>query len=218
MEIGTGDHCAGIYALVSCQHLVIAGVIGKDHGTVFPGDHHSCLTALILGKLQIHSHLLGIAFRPIHGRTKGNDRAPIYIGTKIRVQACVCAGICGGDNHTPIDHQIAVGVNAITFCAQTGDDMDITAVDGGDRHTVFIGVDAVIIGTDGNIAAIDSQVQLGIQAFVIGSQIQLARSKDIHGHIGVDSTILLPQFLLSFFFFENLGNMGAVYHVFTFQN
>ena len=87
--------------------------------------------------------------------------------------------------------------------------MDTAPVDGGDGDTVLVGIDAVVIRTDGKLAAIDGQMQLRIQAFIIRCQIQLAGAEDIHGHIGINGAVLLPQLLFALFILEDLGHVGA---------
>ena len=87
--------------------------------------------------------------------------------------------------------------------------MQIAAVDGGHGDAVLIGVDAVVLRANGNIAAVDGQVQLGVQALVFSGDAQRAGTVDVHGHVGVDRAVLLPQLLFPFGVLVDFGDIGA---------
>ena len=208
-EAGTGDHRAPVLADIPAQHLILAGVIGKDHRAILPGHHQRAAALLHFGKLQVHGHLLGIALRPVHGGAKGNDGTAVYIRTQVGVQARIRNGIGGGHHRAAVDHQVAVGIDAVAFCPQSGNDMHIAAVDGGDGNAVLVGIDAVIAGTDGDIAAVDGQVQLRVHTLIVRSQIQGTGAEHIHGHIGINGAVLLPQLLFPFLVLIDPGNVGT---------
>ena len=126
--------------------------------------------------------------------------------------------MCGRNNRTAIDHQITIGVNAVTFRAQACNDADGTAVNGGDGNVVLIGIDAIVAAADIQSAAVDGQMQLRIQAFVFSIQVQHTGTIHIHGHIGVDGAILLPQLLFTVSILIDTGNIGTGNFVFAFQN
>ena len=131
----------------------------------------------------------------------GDDCTAIDMNAHVRIDACVGAGGTGGrKNGAAIDHQPAVGIDAITFAGLTVDaDGQIAAVDGGDGNAIFVGIDAIVAGVYENVAAIDGQVQFTVQTFVFGADIQDAgvfrAAKNIHRPSGVKRAVVFVQFI-----------------------
>ena len=217
LEIGAGNDGTLETAQAFFQNRVSIGIKGENLLAFFVGDGDGTAGFTILGKLQIHGHLLRVAFRPVHGRAESHDGAAVNERTQIAVQTRVGGRLGTGNNITAVDHQVAVGVDAVALFSETGQDTDFAAVDGGDGNIVLVGVDAVVAGADDDIAAVDGQVQLGIQTLVFRVQFQTAGASNIHGHIGIDGTVLLPQLLFAFFVLIDLGYIGAVDGIFAFR-
>ena len=160
LKIRAGDHCALILSGIFRQHLVLGRIIGKDDVACLIGDNDG--RGLIGGKLQVHSHLLGIAFGPVHCRAHGNDSTTVDIGAHVAVQTGVGCRI-GRGNHTPsADHQVAIGIDTVTLTAKTGNNMHIAAQYGGNGYAILIGIDAVILRADADGSVANGQVHLAV--------------------------------------------------------
>ena len=199
-----------IPAGVGTQNLILCGCISKHRVALQVGDHQCTVALLILGKLQVHGDLFAVAFGPVHGRAKGHHGAAVDIAAHIAVKAGIGGGVGAGHHRAAVDHQPAVGVDAVALFAKAGNDVQAAAVDGGDRHAVLVGVDAVVAAADVDGTAVDGQVQLGVKAFVISGQVKAARAVHIHGHIGVDGAVLFPQLFFALGILVNAGHMAAL--------
>ncbi len=217
-EIRGGDDGTLVAAYIGGKNLILSGIIGKGNGAVAVGYNNGIGAVLIGGKLEIHGDLVRIAFGPVHGGAEGDDQTAVDIGAQVRVQTGIGGGIGRGDHNAAVNYQIAVGVDTIALRAKTGDDMDDAAVDGGNGNAVLIGVDAIIHGTDVDGAAIDGQVKLRIQTLVFGGQVQRAGAEHVHGHIGIESAVLLPQLLFAGLVLVDSGNVGAEDGILALQN
>ena len=208
-EVGAGNNGTLVTPGIFAKNLVRGRVVSEDHSAVFPGHKDGTVGRLTGRKLQVHGYLFGIAFGPVHGGAQGNDGTAVDETAKIAVQTGISGGICCGHNRTAMDHEITVGINAVAFRAETGHNVQLTAPNGCDGNTVFVGIDAVIVRTDGNLAAVNGQMQLGVQTFIFCPDIQTAGSVDIHGHIGVYSAVLLDLLLFAFLILVDFGHIGT---------
>ena len=146
--------------------------------------------------------------------------------THIRVDTGVTAETAGRRNDfAAVDHQPAVGVDAITFAGGTIDhNIHLSTVDGSDGNRILIGVDAIIAGVDIDDAAVDGQMQFGVKTFILGVDIQnTITAVDVHRLLGIESSIVLMEFFAvnngftvfaQFDRFVNTGNIGAIDGVF----
>ena len=156
--------------------------------------------ALLLRELEHRIGLIAAVHRVIH-IAAGDHDAAVDVNAVIRIQSgirTVGAGCC--NDHAAVDDQPAIGIDAIALAGLPGHfDSQRTAVDGCDGYTVLIGIDTVIPGQNVNISAVDRQVQLRIQTLVVRHDLQRTRSglaaADVHGHLGVQRTIVLMEFL-----------------------
>ena len=217
-EIGAGDDGTLIPAGIISQYLVPAGIVGKDQSAVGVGNGNGIGAVAEVGELQIHGDLFRITLGPVHGGAQGHHGAAVDVGTQVGIQARVGGGIGGSHHGTAVDDQVAIGVDAVALFAKARDDMEGTCVDGGDGNTVLIGVDAVVAGADVDIAAVDGEMQLGIQALIFGGEIQSAGAVDVQGHIGIQGAVLLPQLFLTFFVLVDLRHIGTADGVFALQD
>ena len=87
----------------------------------------------------------------------GDHRAAVNVDAHVGVDARIHAAAAGlGNDLAAVHHQPAVGIDAIALAGLPADpDMHLAAVDGGNRHTVLVGVDAVIAGGNMDVAAVD---------------------------------------------------------------
>ena len=140
------------------------------------GQHH-----LAVGILQLNGAALaglggegGIgltaALNAVKHITAGNDGTAVDVDALVRVDARIRAKAAGLRQHrTAVDHQPAVGIDAVALTRRAVDhNGQPTAVDGGHRHVIFVGVDAIVARLDVDDAAVDGQVQFGIQTFISG--------------------------------------------------
>src|SRR5699024_5750520 len=114
-------------------------------------------------------------------------------GVDARVPAVGAGGRC---DIAAVDHQIAVGVDAVPLPGFAGDlDVQTSAVDGGDGHIILIGVDAVVAGGDIDGAAVDGEMEFRVQAIVVGGDVQHAgailAAVHVHAHLGVEGAVVL---------------------------
>ena len=158
----------------------------------------ACLYALVKGE----HHIGGLAARnTIQHIAACHNRAAIEVNAQIGVDArihAVAAGI--GIHDAAVDDQPAVGVNAVPFARGAIDrNIQLAAVHGGDGNAVFIGVDAVVAGIDFDFAAIDGQMQFGIQTFIFRFNVQhtavFRAAVDVHRHLGVECAVVLMELL-----------------------
>ena len=208
-----GDDRAHVAAGLGAHHLVLGGVVGEDKGAVGVLDDNRVAGVVVGGELQVHGHLLGVALGPVHGGAQGHDGAAVDVGAHVGVQARVGGGVGAGDDGAAVDDQPAVGVDAVALRAQACDDVQIAAVDGGDGDIVLVGVDAVVVGEDADVAAVHGQVQLGVEALVVGVDGQHAGAfllrAHVHGHAGVEGAVILVLFLLALLVLVDAGDMAA---------
>ena len=163
---------------------------------------------------KLHIQLFGLLTDRIIANTQGNECAAVDGDIAVSVNAAFRALFIGHcDNGSAIDSQKAIGINTISFGAQTGVDGQISADNSGDRNTVFIGIDTVILRCDGNIAAVYRQMQLGVQPLVFSIDDQRTFAIDVHGHFAVKGTVIFMQ-LVSCSFFINACYIRAVYNIF----
>ena len=133
--------------------------------------------------------------------TAGDHRTAVDIDSHIRVDTRVSAGRAGFRNHrTAVDDEPAVGVNAVALSLPTvNENINMTAIHGGDRYAVFIGVNSVVTGNDVDIAAVDGQVQFAVQALIFRIDIENTAfhftAADIHGHFGIHRAVIFMQLL-----------------------
>ena len=89
-----------------------------------------------------------------------------------------------------VDHDPAVGVDAV---ADSGGDVERAAVEGKDGDAIFVDVDAIFIGGDVHGAAVDGQVQIGVQPLIRRADIEHTRAgaaaRDIHGNVGIKRAV-----------------------------
>ena len=147
-----------------------------------------------------HGVILRTCFDAVQHMAGGDDGAAVDVDAHVGVDTGVGAEGTGSRcDGAAVDHQPAVGVDAVALAGFSGDpDRQAAAVDGGDGHAVLIGVDAVIAGDYGNIAAVQGQVQLAVQTLIFSVNVQNSRvfraAVHVHGHSGVESAVVLMQF------------------------
>ena len=138
------------------------------------------------GELQVHRDLAGVALGPVHGGTQRHDGATVDIRAHVGVQARVGAGVGHRDDRAAVDDEEAVRVDAVALVAQAGHDVERAGVDCGDGNTVLVSVDTVVLRDDGDVAAVEREVQLRVEALVVGRDVEYARAVllafDVHGH------------------------------------
>ena len=133
--------------------------------------------------------------------TAGDDSPAVDIDSHIRVNTRISTGRAGLRNHrASVDDEPAVGVNAVALSLPAvNENIDMTAIHGGDRYAVFIGVNSVVTGNDVDIAAVDGQVQFAVQPLIFRIDIENTAfhftAADIHGHFGIHSTVIFVQLL-----------------------
>ena len=148
-----------------------------------------------------HREVLAPAVDGVVHIAGGHDRTAVEGDAHAGVKAGVPAGGAGGSGDiAAVDHQPAVGVDAVTLPGLAGDpDVQAAAVDGGDGHVVLIGVDAVVAGGDVDGAAVDGEMELRVQALVVGGDVQHTgaglAAVHIHAHLGVEGAVILVELL-----------------------
>ncbi|MNC32027.1 hypothetical protein D3C75_803690 [compost metagenome] len=161
--------------------------------------------------------MFGTAGCGIVACAQSDNRAAVQHNILIRINSPVRTAFVGHGYDIPaINCQVAVGIDAVAFCAQTGIHMQIAAVNGRHGYAVFIGVDAVILGLNVDIAAIQRQMEFGIQSLIIGDNGELSGSgrisANVHGHFGVERPIVFMEFFGGAFLVDS-GYIGAAYVV-----
>ena len=173
------------------------------------GQHH-----LAVGILQLNGTALaglggegGIgltaALNAVKHITAGNHGTTVDVNTLIRVDTRIRAKTAGLRQHrTAVDHQPAVGIDAIALTGGSVDhDGKSTAVDGGHRHVIFVGVDAIVARLDVDDAAVDGEMEFAVQALIFGFDgqfavaISLVAALNPHRHLGIERRIVLVQLL-----------------------
>ena len=216
MESGGGDDHTLIGTVIGCKNRVCSGIENIPFGAAFIGDADGA--GLLRRELEVHGDLAGVAFCPVHGRTQSDDSTAVDKGSSVGVQTGIRDGLGSRDDSAAVDDQITVGIDAIAFLTQACYDAQCACIDGGDGNIVFVGVDAVVAGQNGDVTTVDGQVQLGVQTLVVRVQGQLAGAIDVHGHIGIDGAVLLPQLLCAVLILVDLGHIGAGDGVFTLED
>ena len=129
----------------------------------------------------------------------GADLAAVDPDTLVAVDARVAAEAAARADHAAaVDDQPSVGVDAVAFpCGAVHGDGQAAVVDGGDGYIVLVGVDAVIAGGNVDVAAVDGQVQLAVQALVVGHDVEHARAfraaAYVHAAPGIEGRVILVQ-------------------------
>ena len=131
----------------------------------------------------------------------GRHGAAIDVDTLVGINARIHAeAAAAGRELAAVDNQPAVGIDAVALAGSAvDDDIQFAAVHGADGDVVLIGVDAVVAGFDIDDAAVQAQVQLGIEALVLRIDVQhtvaLFAAEDVHRHLGIERAVILVQLL-----------------------
>ena len=136
-------------------------------GTTLPG-----------GRVELNANSIclgGVGAGGVVAAAQGQNRAAVQVDALVGVQSAVAAPAVGqGDDLAAVDDQVAVGVDAVALISQAGVDVESAAVDGGDGYPVLVGVNAVVLGGNGDIAAVDGEVELAVKPLVGSGDVQLA--------------------------------------------
>ena len=159
-EVRAAQNGSQVAACLAGSGLVLRGVVGEHDVATLVAHHDGIPGVLRGGELQVHRDLVGVAFGPVHGGAQCHDGAAVDVGAHVGVQPRVRAGIGHGDDRAAVDDEEAVRVDAVALVAQAGHDVEGATVDRGDGDTVLVGVDAVVLRGDGDVAAVEREVQL----------------------------------------------------------
>ena len=205
LDLSGREDRAAVPADVASGHLVLIGIVGKDHVSFGIGDDDGLVGALRRSEAQVHHGLIAltaalVGFGPVHGGAQSHHRAAVNIGAAVGIHAGIGIGIGHGDEGAAVDHQIAVGVDAVALATQTRQDVNAAAVEGDHRDSVLVDVDAVVLRENVDAAAVHRQVQLAAKALVAGGDIEHARAQraavDVHGYEGIEGAVHLTGFFL----------------------